>query len=232
MSSTKWDTRLELALADDAALRVIPAKDLVRLADSFAPGISSRTVERWATDALSAGRLIRVQRGLYLNGMIKPAAQNAEAAPWLRREAVVSLQTVLGDAGVWNNYTDMVTCVVPLRADEPPPSLGKVQTRAGLFTFHGVPLAVIEAGSLADRLDLSRSLGYDRASAEAALLHWLYLGASPRSRLALPPFDMDMDALDQKKLLRLARAQNTFAPLQEWLARKRDYDKSSGVSDG
>lgn len=226
VTAAKWDTQLETQLADSHALRVIPSRALLRMADSISRGISTRTVERWTVDALRAGRLVRVQRGLYLNALTRPIVQNVEAAPWIRRDAVVSLQRALGDAGVWNNYTDMVTCVVPLRTDEPAPSLGQVRTQAGTFVFHGVPLAIVEAGSLDDRLDLERSQGYDHASAEAALLHWIYLGRSPRSHLTPPPFEMDMEELDRKRLSRLARAQGIEDAAEEWLSRKRDYDRT------
>ena len=217
MSTAKWDTRLEVALSSDAALRVVQAKDLFRLAQSIDAAVSPRTVERWTLDAVCARRLVRVRRGLYLNHLTRPLVQPAEAAAWLRQHSVVSLQTVLGDSGVWNNYTNLVTCVVPLSPDTPPPSLGRVPTQISTYVFHGIPVAVLVAGAERDRLDLQQSIGYVRASAEAALLHWIYLGRSPRSTLSLPPYEMDINELDRKKLHRLANAQGLLKALQEWL---------------
>ncbi len=49
----------------------------------------------------SAGVLRPVTRGLYLNQLAQPRPQAAEAASYVRSEAVVSLQTVLG--GCWRN---------------------------------------------------------------------------------------------------------------------------------
>ncbi len=77
-----------------------------------------------------ANRLQRVVRGLYLNDLINPPAQLSEAAVWLRPGAVISLQTVLGDSGVWNNYTALMTVVVPLSRRYTTPSLGRCETAA------------------------------------------------------------------------------------------------------
>ena len=83
--------------------------------------------------AVAANRLQRVVRGLFLNRLITPPPQLCEAAVWLRPGAVISLQTVLGDSGVWNNYTEWVTAVVPLSSRYTTPSLGRVETRRRHF---------------------------------------------------------------------------------------------------
>src|ERR1700736_5276190 len=114
MKNPHWTTRLELALTDPIALRVLDKPSIVRVARHVRSDISESTVERWIQEVVSANRLHRVVRGLYLNRMISPPAQLSEAAVWLRPGAVISLQTVLGDSGVWNNYTDWVAAVVPL----------------------------------------------------------------------------------------------------------------------
>lgn len=43
----EWKTRLELALAEPAALRVLDRKSILGLARSVRPGVSDPTVERW-----------------------------------------------------------------------------------------------------------------------------------------------------------------------------------------
>jgi hypothetical protein len=134
----------------------------------------------------------------------------------LRPGAVISLQTVLGDAGVWNNFTDWVTAVVPLSRRYTTPSLGRLETAAGIFVFRGLPEAVLEAGREEDRL-MSGST-YRRATAEAALLHWLYLSNSPRSGMSQPPLDIDLAALDLRKLKRLSQAMRLSGLLDERLA--------------
>jgi hypothetical protein len=99
-------------------------------------------VERWVQEAVDANRLTRVVRGLYLNRLINPPAQLSEAAVWLGPGAVISLQTVLGDAGVWNNFTDWVTAIVPLSRRYTTPSLGRLESAAGIFVFRGLPETV------------------------------------------------------------------------------------------
>jgi hypothetical protein len=130
---------------------------------------------------------------------------------------VISLQTVLGDSGVWNNYTGWVTAVVPLSSRYSTPSLGTVETGAGTFVFRGVPERVLEAGAENDRL--VAGVDYRRATPEAALLHWLYLSASPRSRMSTPPLDLDLGALDLKRLMRLAATMRLDANLRSWRTR-------------
>jgi hypothetical protein len=171
-------------------------------------------VERWIREAVAVNRLQRVVRGLFLNRLIVPPAQLSEAAVWLRPGAVISLQTVLGDAGVWNNYTDWVTAVVPLGPRYTTPSLGRVETAAGIFVFRGIPERVLEAGDEKDRL--VAGIGYRRATPEAALLHWLYLSASPRSRMSAPSMDLDIAELDLRKLKRLAKVMNLEDGSKHW----------------
>jgi hypothetical protein len=212
-----WTTRLELALAASDALRVLDKASVVRLAKGEQSSVSVPTVERWIQDAVSANRLQRVVRGLYLNRLIHPPAQLCEAAIWLRPGAVISLQTVLGDSGVWNNFTDWVTAVVPLSHRYTRPSLGRLETAAGIFVFRGVPEAILEAGREEDRLVSGAT--YRRATPEAALLHWLYLSNSPRSGMSAPPADLDIGALDARKLKRLASVMGVLDSLTALLSR-------------
>jgi hypothetical protein len=153
-------------------------------------------------------------RGIYLNRFTNPATQPYEAAVWPRSGAIISLQTVLGDAGVWNNFTDWVTAVVPLAPRYLTPSLGRTETGAGTFVFRGIPERVLERGSGKDRL--VQQLPYRRATPEAALLHWLYLAHPPRSRMSAPPADLDIAALDTRRLNRLAHAMHLSTVLQGW----------------
>lgn len=215
MRGPHWTTRLELALADPTSLRVLDKKSIVRVAKDVQSSVSEPTVERWIQEAVGAARLQRVVRGLYLNRLISPPAQLCEAAVWLRPGAVVSLQTVLGDAGVWNNFTDWVTAIVPLSRRYTTPSLGRLETAAGIFVFRGMPEATIEAGREEDRL--VHDATYRRATPEAALLHWLYLSNSPRSGMSAPPMDADLAALKTQRLRRLSTAMNLSEPLERWL---------------
>jgi hypothetical protein len=214
MKALHWSTRLELVLAEPSALRVLDTASIIQVAKTVRQDISKPSVERWIQEAVAANRLQRVVRGLFLNRLIAPPAQLCEAAVWLRPGAVISLQTVLGDSGVWNNYTGWVTAVVPLSSRYTTPSLGTVETGAGTFVFRGVPERVLETGTENDRL--IAGVDYRRATPEAALLHWLYLSGSPRSRMSTPPSDLDLGALDLKRLKRLAVGMRLAANLTIW----------------
>jgi hypothetical protein len=215
MRSPHWTTQLELALADPKTLRVLDKLSIVRMADDVRPGVSAATVERWIQEAVSANRLKRVVRGLYLNHLVNPPAQLAEAAVWLRPGAIVSLQTVLGDSGVWNNFTPWVTTVVPLSKRYATPSLGRCETAGGTFVFRGLPESILEAGREEDRL--TADMTYRRATPEAALLHWLYLSGSPRSGMSTPPTDINLDSLNLRRLERLSKSMQLDAAFHSWL---------------
>ncbi len=85
--------------------------------------------------------------------------------------------------------------------------------------FRGIPERVLEAGEEKDRL--VTGTGYRRATPEAALLHWLYLSASPRSRMSAPSMDLDIAELDLRRLKRLAKAMSMQDGLKLWLERHR-----------
>jgi hypothetical protein len=212
-----WTTRLEVALSAPRALRVLNTPSIVGMARQVEPSLSDSSVERWIQEAVTVQRLQRVVRGLYLNRLVAPPAQLCEAAVWLRPGAVISLQTVLGDSGAWNNYTGWVTALVPLSPRYTTPSLGRVETAAGTFVFRGISESVLESGREDDRL--VPGMTYRRATPEAALLHWLCLANSPRSNLSTPPLDIDVDVLDGGKLKRLARAMKAESLLEEWRIR-------------
>jgi hypothetical protein len=220
-----WSTRLELVLAEPSALRVLDTASIIQVAKNVRRNISKPSLERWIRTAVAANRLQRVVRGLFLNRLVTPPPQLCEAAVWLRPGAVISLQTVLGDSGVWNNYTEWVTAVVPLSSRYTTPSLGRVETEGGTFVFRGVPEHVLETGAENDRL--VAAVDYRRATPEAALLHWLYLSSSPRSRMSTPPLDLDLGELDLKRLRRLAIGMRLDANLTTW--RERNLGQEASV---
>jgi hypothetical protein len=92
-----------------------------------------------------------------------------------------------------------------------------------------MPLRLLdeEAGTLEDRMDLDAL--YPRASPEKALLDWLYLGNSPRTKLAPPPLDIDLTRLNAQHLKRLADRMQLSTQLQDYLERKRQYDEDPSV---
>ena len=77
-----------------------------------------------------------------------------------------------------------------------------------------MPERVLETGAEIDRL--ITGVDYRRATPEAALLHWLYLSGSSRSRMSTPPLDLDLGELDLKRLRRLAIGMHLDANLTIW----------------
>jgi len=216
-----WQSRLEESLHDAQAAPVLSRDLLARYACSARGNITipQSTLTVWIRQAVNSGRLMPVVRGLYLNRFQNSQPELADAVPWFHKDAVVSLTTVLGDAGVFNNpSSNTVTAVVPFDKGTPPPHLGRRKTAAGMFHFFGMPRAVLEAGKADDRLIAGDRYAHARATPEKALLDWLYLGHSPRSRRPLPPRnDMDMSMLNIQRLKRLARAAGMEEVLENWL---------------
>jgi hypothetical protein len=223
------ERQLRRRLAKPTAPRVLTAAMLVRLAEAERPGTGRATVTGLVKRMETDGALRKVTRGVYLNRCMEPPAAEAEAAEFLRRGAIVSLHTVLGDAGVLNNYTHDVWCVVPLIAKEAAPSLRTVRVQDDVaFVFHGISEERLFAPA---RDDLMAEVPYPRATPEAAICHWLYLSQTPRSPLKLPPRDVDLDGVDMDRVHRIAAAMDVKPELGEWLATlDREYEQ--GVAPG
>lgn len=186
------------------------------------------TIFKWIRDQTNAGVLRPVTRGLYLNQLARPQPTAAEAVSFVRSGAIVSLQTVLGDAGITNSYSDIVTSLLPVQKGLAQSSRS-VRANGIEYRFHAMPARLLndEAGDLEDRMNLE--VLYPRVTPEKALLDWIYLGGSPRTKLGPPPVDIDLERLDKRRLNRLAHRMRMSKQLSEYLARKRKYDRDPSV---
>jgi hypothetical protein len=225
-----WKQRMEMQLSEPHAPRVLTLGELSRAASlARLEPVPDPTLHAWIRDAIARNRLAPVIRGIYLNRFIHPAGRLADAAAHVRRDAVVSLHSALDEAGMLNNPPAGVTAVLPLDSGPTRPRVGRVRTSAGAIQFHAMPRAILEAGEIEDRLDLGRGPAHARATPEKALLDWLYLAKSPRSALAPPALhDVEHDALNKRRLMRLARAMQLEDTLAQWL-RGEFTQKKSGV---
>lgn len=225
-----WKHLAEAALISLGAPRVVTIQDLQSYAMLNAEKRpSASAVTRWVRILNETGKLQQVTRGVYLNRMAGPSVHSAEASQYIRRGAVVSLAWVLECSGALNNFGDTVTCVVPQCSDFAPPRVGERKTTAGQFRFYAMPMTVLSAGreNIEDVQDLNFT--YPRATPERALLDWIYLGASVRSRLSPPPFDIRMHQMSQPRLKRLARAVGITGQWTEWHARWKSYQGAEDV---
>lgn len=214
-----WQMALEAALGAEDAPAVLNRDLLARLSQTSRAGapVPVSSLTHWLKAARARGKLKPVVAGLYINRFRARPGSLEDAAHWLKVDAVLSLNTVLGDAGVLNNPSHTVTAVVPIDPGAPSPKLGRMPTRAGMLQFFGLPRRILEAGDREDRLGVA--MDHVRATPEKALLDWLYLGLSPRSRRTPPPRgDIDVTRLDRARLKRLARAMGLDEALAAWVA--------------
>ncbi len=200
------------------------------LADRRRP-MARGTLFRWIKAQTESSALRSVTRGLYLNQLAQPLPNLSEAAGYVRSDAIVSLQTVLGEAGVTNNYPDIVTAVLPIFAHRSAHSSRSVVAPGAEFRFHAMPARLLDerAGSPDDRLDADAE--YARATPEKALLDWIYLGNSRFTRLTGPPLDLDLELLDRRRLNRLAKRMSLEAAMTDFLSKKRWFDRSPDVRE-
>lgn len=217
-----WQIRLEDALAATDAPAVLSRDLIARMARTARDGdtLPASSLTHWLKGARRRVWLAPVVEGLYLNRYRRAPTSLADAAHWLIPDAVVSLNTVLGDAGVLNNPSRIVTAVAPIDPGASPPKLGRRVTQAGTLQFFGLPRRILEAGEPGDRLESPSLKDHVRATPERALLDWLYLAKSPRSKRTLPPGDdLDVGSLDRARLSRLAEAMGLEEALAAWWGR-------------
>ena len=227
-----WKQQTQKTLLALDAPHVITTQDMDayrRFGAGTRPSTASLT--RWLRTLTKTGALQPVSRGVYLNRLAGPNVHPAEAAQYIRRGAIVSLAWVLEQSGALNNFGDTVTCMVPQVPGMAPPKVGERETHAAPFRFYAMPARLIEAGSkhLDDVQDLR--YGYPRATPERALLDWIYLGSSVRSRLPLPPLDISLRGMSLTRLKRLAKAMGIDEEWKQWHAAWEAHEKSADVRD-
>lgn len=180
----------------------------------------------WIRHREQDGTLAKISRGVYLNLLASPAVLPEEAADFIRANAVVSLQKVLGDCGFLNNFTTIITAVVPWSPGIHPRT-GRFKREGAEFWFRSIPLNVYLAGEEDDRL--VPCIPYRKATPERALLDWLYIATSGKSGMSAPPLDVDLEALNARRLRRLAKAMNLVPELQKYLSHCQTYAEDPEV---
>ena len=215
---------LRRRLAQHDAPRVLTPADLIGLATSIQPDVSHTAVSDTSLMLAEDGDLREVvSRRLWLNRCQMLPATAAEAAQHIRPGAIVSLQTVLGDAGVLHNYTHDVICLVPQVADECPSLTPFTAADGTQFSFFAMPEQMLFAP---EPIDLYAPLPYPRATSEAALCHYLIT-------FGKPPYDTELDDIDMERATRIAEAMGIAGPFQKWAETvDPDFDKMDGSPSG
>ncbi|MFT3815748.1 MAG: hypothetical protein QM740_20670 [Acidovorax sp.] len=229
---TTWKAdaeRLLMSPDSPSVLTTAMLRTLVTTGREDAP--STATFSRWVGEMANLGKLQEVIKGVYMNRLGHRDVSPAAASHWVRHRSVVSLAWVLEQGHITNNFGDTITCVIPTEAGWPTPQVGDRRTAAGMFRLFAMPAHLVDerAGKLDDIRDLR--FDYPRTTLEKALLDWIYLGALSRSRLTRPPFDVDLGALDQRRLSRLAKRMELSVRLDEWLRQYEAYQADEDVRE-
>lgn len=227
-----WEEHAECKLRQPDSPSVITRSSLrmlVTTGRSDAP--SPAMFGRWVAAMTFARKLQEVTRNVYLNVMAHSGVRPAAASHWVRSRSCVSLSWVLGQAHVTNNFGDTVTCIIGIEDGLPKPHIGDRQTTTCMFRFFAMPMRLVDrrAGCLEDIQDLR--FDYPRTTPEKALLDWIYLGASPRSRMTRPPYDIDVETLNAPRLFRLANTMGLTDLLNDWLAHYERYQADVDVRE-
>jgi len=190
---------------------------------------SKPSFNRWIDEAVESGKLLRVRRGVFLNPMGNRRVHAAAAATYIRRNAVPSLSWVLEQDWLLNNFSDVVTCTVPMAPSIKLINVAPVKTEHGWFRFHTLPWRIHEPDNLPVEDWRDNRVDYARATPEKAFTDWLYLARSPRSWLKRPPYDLEFAELNKKRLARIIKALSLDDIYQEWIAKKNQYDQDPDV---
>mgnify|MGYP000927201036 CR=1 FL=1 len=178
--------------------------------------VTPRTVSTYLGNWCDIGLVEKVAFGVFLNRTcdIQPIAD--EASGFIRNKAVVSLQRVLGAAGVLNNPSHWITCVIPYGAGVRDGLVSNNSTTFKFTKIHETLFPGVQDDWFVDALDTNAS--YLRATPEKAILDWVYLGTIPTGRAKpLPPrHDIDFDLFDMDRLARLAQKMNLEEQYQKW----------------
>ena len=226
-----WRERFRSRVFAFDAPRVLTSRAMHDLATSEGMAFSDEStaavaIARLAADMERNGILRKIRRGLYLNNVADPRPHHAEAVEHIRLGAFVSLQTVLGDAAVLNNYTeDFVTCVVP-RTKGTHVRRIEVGFPGARFSFHSIPEDVLEAGSVDDRISSAHPR---RVAPEAALVHWTFLARE--GTMPVPPSELDLQELDLDRLRRLARETGLSIGVENAIGRAAEHARDHDASD-
>lgn len=225
----EWKFEIVKAISGPLKPQVLTFAELLDLASSARPGLDPRTFKNFLKEAEGLGVLSKISNRAYLNLRSSPAPTFAEAAAFLKKDSVVSLDYVLGQAGVINNPSRTYTCVVPVDSFKQP-SLGDYRLEGkAFFQFFGLPSRMFydPANHKDSSLFLQGFHATPRATIEKALLDRIHLGYSPRSRLSPLPEDLDLESVDFDRLFELSELLEIRPILDRFVSERSNLVPSS-----
>lgn len=191
-------------LAQPGAPRALNYRQLGRLLGEPSESTVVRTLRRLT----EGGILVRAMRNVYFNAM--QPYELADALPLIVPEGVLSLNSVLGRAGISNNPSRNLHVVVPLREKGQASGFRYNSRRfqdGTRLNLYSLPGRYFDFG-----LE-SRETRFRAATPEKALCDWLYLQESPRSRVTRVPSDLEFDRFNRRRLTAYARRMGVEAAL-------------------
>ncbi len=221
-----WQDKLEMELQGYNKMRILTTPTIIRWANYIAnkkSPLSNNNVHLWIKRMVAMGKLEQVTKGVYINAMTTPIVLPQEAAQYIRKGAIVSLHSSL--INILNNPTRIVFAILPLINGKA--NTGTVESKVGTFRFLSMPKSLLYAGLEKDRLQENRFCKI--ATPEKALLDWLYLAKSPKSKLTPPPLDIELEDLDMKRLKRLSKLMGLDDALNDYLKKISAYRQDPNV---
>lgn len=208
-----WEKVAVRRLSEEGAPRAFRREDLAEWLAKSAIEPSARTLGRALAEWEVKGLIARPVQGVFLNLTARPIPQPEEAISILRPQAVISLSSILGQAGVLNNPSYWVSAVLPVSAVKGPVDIEMTDGRMLRFAYMRDDYAQMEDED-ARQVDTRVA----KATPEKALMDWIYLSSSARgaARWPLPALhDLDLDDLDAARLDRLAARMDLVEPLAQ-----------------
>lgn len=228
-SQTHWKFKVIGDLSGPFRPRFLTIYDLKDIILNQRPGSSENTIRKAIDDFAEAGVLRSVAKGIYANMAAIPGPSIQELSAYFTPGAVVSLHTVLGDSGVANNLTTMVTSVVPVKEWPPENRKTERKTSMGVMRSYYMPEDKVHPPGLDSFEYLALGKSYEMARPEKAMLDYLYLSRNVRSHVSSLPLDMDIGGLDMKLLWKVANKMEVGDLLDAYLDEKNLYDSSDNV---
>jgi hypothetical protein len=202
MNPINWRLAVLPDLAQSAAPRVLRTQTLYEMIAVHRPHVAKATIRSVVRDLVTISAVREIHSDIFLNLRCSPPAVLAEAANHLRKQAIVSLQYVLHEAGVIRHRSNNITAVLPNThlhlCDREHIFAGQESFTFSVLPSECFPPLLADEG---DVIDIAKP--YPSFTPEKALLDWLYLEKS--RNVELPEVsEFDLEKLNIQRLFALA----------------------------